>query len=297
MFEGVIPALITPFREDPSQSLDIEGLRSCIEHVISGGVHGLLPCGSTGESATMTHAEHVRVIEEAVSAANNRIPVIAGTGSNNTEEALLMTRAAKIAGADGALLISPYYNKPNRSGLLKHYKKVADVGLPVVVYNIPGRTGQNLPPDLIIEMAKTIPNIVAVKEASGNIDQMMAIIHGLEGVEREYPFVLTSGDDSLTLPVLSIGGQGCISVTANIEPKRMVAMYDAFVHGDMDKARKIHYELMELSKALFMDVNPVPVKRAAEIRGLIASGNVRLPLDSLNPQMTEKLREVLSHYD
>ncbi|HJK24264.1 MAG TPA: 4-hydroxy-tetrahydrodipicolinate synthase, partial [Methanocorpusculum sp.] len=206
MFEGMIPALITPFREDPSQSLDIEGLRSCIEHVISGGVHGLLPCGSTGESATMTHAEHIRVIEEAVSAANNRIPVIAGTGSNNTEEALLMTRAAKIAGADGALLISPYYNKPNRSGLLKHYKKVADVGLPVVVYNIPGRTGQNLPPDLIIEMAKTIPNIVAVKEASGNIDQMMAIIHGLEGVEREYPFVLTSGDDSLTLPVLSIGG-------------------------------------------------------------------------------------------
>ena len=297
MFEGVIPALITPFREDASQSLDIEGLRSCIEHVISGGVHGLLPCGSTGESATMTHAEHIRVIEEAVSAANNRIPVIAGTGSNNTEEALLMTRAAKIAGADGALLISPYYNKPNRSGLLKHYRKVADVGLPVVVYNIPGRTGQNLPADLIIEMAKTIPNIVAVKEASGNIDQMMAIIHGLEGVEREYPFVLTSGDDSLTLPVLSIGGKGCISVTANVEPRRMVAMYKAFVSGDLDGARKMHYELMELSKALFMDVNPVPVKRAAEIRGLIASGNVRLPLDSLSPAMTETLREVLSHYD
>ena len=297
MFEGMIPALITPFCEDASKSLDIEGLRSCIEHVISGGVHGILPCGSTGESATMTHAEHIRVIEEAVSAANNRIQVIAGTGSNNTEEALLMTHAAKIAGADGALLISPYYNKPNRSGLLKHYRKVADVGLPVVVYNIPGRTGQNLPADLIIEMAKTIPNIVAVKEASGNIDQMMAIIHGLEGVEREYPFVLTSGDDSLTLPVLSIGGKGCISVTANVEPRRMVAMYKAFVNGDMDGARKMHYELMELSNALFMDVNPVPVKRAAEIRGLIASGNVRLPLDSLSPAMTETLRGVLSHYD
>lgn len=297
MFEGVIPALITPFHEDASQSLDIEGLRNCIEYVIHGGVNGLLPCGSTGESATMTHAEHIRVIEEAVSAADNRIPVIAGTGSNNTEEALLMTRAAKLAGADGALLISPYYNKPNRSGLLKHYRKVADIGLPIIVYNIPGRTGQNLPADLILEMVKTIPNVVAVKEASGNIDQMMAIIHGLEGIEREYPFVLTSGDDSLMLPVLSIGGKGCISVTANIEPKRMVAMYHAFVSGDMDAARRIHYELMPLSKSLFMDVNPVPVKRAAELRGLIKSGSVRLPLDSLSQDMTAKLQEVLRNYD
>lgn len=297
MFEGVIPALITPFHEDTPLSLDIEGLRSCIEHVVRGGIHGLLPCGSTGESATLTHAEHIRVIEEAVSAANNRIPVIAGTGSNNTEEALLMTRAAKKAGADGALLISPYYNKPNRSGLLKHYRKVAEIGLPVVVYNIPGRTGQNLPADLILEMVKTMPNVVAVKEASGNIDQMMAIIHGLEDIERDLPFVLMSGDDSLTLPVLSIGGKGCISVAANIEPKRMVALYDAFMKGDLARARKTHYELMELSKSLFMDVNPVPVKRAAEIRGLIDSGCLRLPLDSLPPDMTASLREVLSHYD
>ena len=196
MFEGVIPALITPFNDDASQSLDIDGLRNCIEHVIRGGVHGLLACGSTGEAATMTHAEHIRVIEETVSAASNRIPALAGTGSNNTEEALLMTRAAKSTGADGVLLISPYYNKPNRSGLLKHYKKIADIGLPVIVYNIPGRTGQNLPADLIIEMVKTMPNVVAVKEASGNVDQMMAIIHGTQDLDREHPFILTSGDDS-----------------------------------------------------------------------------------------------------
>ncbi|HJJ29478.1 MAG TPA: 4-hydroxy-tetrahydrodipicolinate synthase [Methanocorpusculum sp.] len=296
MFEGVIPALITPFNDDASQSLDIDGLRNCIEHVIRGGVHGLLACGSTGEAATMTHAEHIRVIEETVSAASNRIPALAGTGSNNTEEALMMTRAAKSTGADGVLLISPYYNKPNRSGLLKHYKKVADIGLPVIVYNIPGRTGQNLPADLIIEMVKTMPNVVAVKEASGNVDQMMAIIHGTQDLEREHPFILTSGDDSLTLPVLSVGGQGCISVTANIEPRRMVQMYDLFRKCDTQAAMKKHYELMELSKALFMEVNPVPVKRAAEIRGLIKSGNVRLPLDSLGEQNTAVLREVLSHY-
>ena len=296
MFEGVIPALITPFNDDASQSLDIDGLRNCIEHVIRGGVHGLLACGSTGEAATMTHAEHIRVIEETVSAASNRIPALAGTGSNNTEEALLMTRAAKSTGADGVLLISPYYNKPNRSGLLKHYKKIADIGLPVIVYNIPGRTGQNLPADLIIEMVKTMPNVVAVKEASGNVDQMMAIIHGTQDLEREHPFILTSGDDSLTLPVLSVGGQGCISVTANIEPRRMVQMYDLFRKCDTQAAMKKHYELMELSKALFMEVNPVPVKRAAEIRGLINSGNVRLPLDSLGEQNTATLREVLSHY-
>lgn len=297
MFEGVIPALITPFKDDASQSIDIDGLRNCIEYVIKGGVDGLLACGSTGESATMTHAEHITVIEETVSAASNRIPAIAGTGSNNTEEALLMTRAAKMSGADAVLLISPYYNKPNRSGLIKHYKKVADIGLPVIVYNIPGRTGQNLPPDLIVEMVKTIPNIVAVKEASGNIDQMMAIINATKNMERDYPFILTSGDDSLTLPVLSIGGKGVISVTANIEPTRMKEMFRRFESGDIKGAMDMHYELMELSKALFMEVNPVPVKRAAEIRGLIKSGNVRLPLDSLGPENTEKLRTVLSHYD
>lgn len=297
MFEGVIPALITPFHDDASLSLDIEGLRNCIEHTIRGGVHGLLPCGTTGESATLTHTEHIRVIEEAVSASNNRIPVIAGTGSNNTDEALLMTKAAKLAGADAALLISPYYNKPNRAGLLKHYKKVAEIGLPVIVYNIPGRTGQNLSADLIVEMVRTIPNIVGIKEASGNLDQMMEIIYRLEGFERELPFILTSGDDGLMLPLLSVGGKGCISVTANIEPKRVVGIYNAFKKGDLAEAKRIHYELLTLTKTLFCDVNPVPVKRAAELRGLIKSGDVRMPLDALSPDLTMNLRGVLSRYD
>lgn len=297
MFEGVIPALITPFHDDPSQSIDVDSLRSCIEHAILGGVHGLLPCGTTGESATITHTEHIRVIEEAVSAATNRIPVIAGTGSNNTEEAILMTKAAKFAGADAALLISPYYNKPNWSGLIKHYQKVAEIGLPIIVYNIPGRTGQNLPPDLIVEMVKTIPNVVGIKEASGSIDQMMEIIQKTEGLERDYPFTLTSGDDGLMLPLLSVGGKGCISVTANIEPKRVVGIYNAFRKGDLAEAKKLHYELLTLTKALFMDVNPVPVKRAAELRGLIKSGNVRLPLDSISKEKDELLQEVLSRYD
>lgn len=297
MFKGVIPALITPFKNDMSQSLDLDGLRNCIEHVIKGGVHGVCVCGSTGESATLTYAEHISVIEETVSAVNNRIPVIAGTGSNNTQEASDLTLGAKKAGADAVLLISPYYNKPNRSGLLKHYRKVADVGLPVIVYNIPGRTGQNLPPDLILEMVNTIPNIAAVKEASGNIDQMMAIINGTKDLDREFPFTLLSGDDSLTLPILSFGGKGVISVTANIEPKRMVELYNRFMKCDIKGAIDMHYELMELSKAMFMDVNPVPVKRASELRGLINCGNVRLPLDNLSPEMTGKLKEVLSHYD
>ncbi|HJJ28656.1 MAG TPA: 4-hydroxy-tetrahydrodipicolinate synthase [Methanocorpusculum sp.] len=297
MFEGVIPALITPFNNDASQSVDVNGLRNTIEHVIKGGVHGVLACGSTGESATMTHAEHIRVVEETVSATSNRVAAIAGTGSNNTEEAVFMTRAAKMSGADGVLLISPYYNKPNRSGLLKHYKLVADVGLPVIVYNIPGRTGQNLSADLIIEMVKTIPNIVAVKEASGNIDQMMAIIDGTQDLERDYPFILTCGDDSLTLPVLSVGGKGVISVTANIEPERVVSMYNMFMNNDRLGAMKMHYELLELSKALFMEVNPVPVKMAAQIRGLVNYGGVRLPLDTMGPENSAKLKEVLSHYD
>lgn len=297
MFEGVIPALITPFQNDAEGSLDIEGFRNCIEHTIRGGVHGLLPCGTTGESATLTHEEHIRVIEEAVSASNNRIPVIAGTGSNNTEESLLMTKAAKKAGADAALLISPYYNKPNRSGLLKHYKKVAEIGLPVIVYNIPGRTGQNLLPDLIVEMVNTIPNVVGVKEASGSLDQMMEIIRQTEMIERDLPFSLTSGDDGLMLPLLTVGGKGCISVTANIEPARVVGIYNAFKKGDLMEAKRIHYELLPLTKNLFMDVNPVPVKRAAELRGLIKSGGVRMPLDQLSPELTAKLSGVLLNYD
>ncbi|MDV2482031.1 4-hydroxy-tetrahydrodipicolinate synthase [Methanoculleus sp. Wushi-C6] len=290
MFEGILPAIITPFHRDSGSSLDLEGLRSNIESLVQRGVHGVVPCGSTGESATLTFEEHEQVIGKTVEVVNGRVPVLAGTGSNNTEEAVRLTRSAKNAGADGALVISPYYNKPNRSGLVKHFTKLADLDLPVVLYNVPGRTGQNLQPDLVIELARH-PNIVGIKEASGDITQISRIIEGTQDEE----FVVLSGDDAMTLPVLAIGGAGVISVAANIDPGRMVRMYEAFRAGDLARAQGLHHELAPLMRAMFIDTNPIPVKRAVELIGM-AAGPVRLPLDELDGQRTEQLREVLVNY-
>ncbi|HPK81635.1 MAG TPA: 4-hydroxy-tetrahydrodipicolinate synthase [Methanoculleus sp.] len=291
MFEGILPAIITPFHRDSGMSLDIEGLRSNIESLLQRGIHGIVPCGSTGESATLTFEEHEQVISKTVEVVNGRIPVLAGTGSNNTEEAIRLTRAAKDAGADGALVISPYYNKPNRSGLVKHFTKLADIGLPIVLYNVPGRTGQNLLPDLVIELARH-PNIVGVKEASGDIVQISRIIEGT----RDEEFVVLSGDDAMTLPVLALGGAGVISVTANVDPGRMVQMYEAFRAGDLARAQDLHFELSPLMRAMFIDTNPIPVKKAVGLSGM-AAGPVRLPLDDLDGQKTEQLRKVLASYD
>lgn len=291
MFEGILPAIITPFHRDSGMSLDIEGLRSNIESLLQRGIHGIVPCGSTGESATLTFEEHEQVISKTVEVVNGRIPVLAGTGSNNTEEAIRLTRAAKDAGADGALVISPYYNKPNRSGLVKHFTKLADIGLPIVLYNVPGRTGQNLLPDLVIELARH-PNIVGVKEASGDIVQISRIIEGT----RDEEFVVLSGDDAMTLPVLALGGAGVISVTANVDPGRMAQMYEAFRAGDLARARDLHFELSPLMRAMFIDTNPIPVKKAVGLSGM-AAGPVRLPLDDLDEQKTEQLRKVLASYD
>ncbi|HOV67097.1 MAG TPA: 4-hydroxy-tetrahydrodipicolinate synthase, partial [Methanoregulaceae archaeon] len=201
MFEGVLPAVVTPFQTDVQQSLDLEGLRSNIEALIAAGVHGIVPTGSTGESATLTFEEHEKVVEVAVEAAGGKVPVLAGTGSNNTAEALRFTKAAKDLGADGALLISPYYNKPNRAGLVRHFTLIADLDIPTVLYNVPGRTGQNLAPDLVIELASH-PNIVGIKEASGNVAQVSQIIEGT----LDEDFSVISGDDNLTLPILALGG-------------------------------------------------------------------------------------------
>ncbi|RPJ52850.1 MAG: 4-hydroxy-tetrahydrodipicolinate synthase, partial [Methanobacteriota archaeon] len=264
--------------------------RSNIEFLISQGVHGIVPTGSTGESATLSFEEHEKAIEIAIDAANGRVPILAGTGSNNTAEAATLTKAAKDAGADGVLVISPYYNKPNRSGLVKHYTKLADIGCPVVVYNVPGRTGQNLEPDLIIELAKH-PNIVGVKEASGNISQISRIIEGT----RDEDFTVTSGDDNITLPILALGGAGVISVAANVEPARMVQLYEAYRAGDHAKALSLHYELSPLFRSMFIDTNPIPVKKAVELRGM-AAGPVRLPLDDLDAKKTEQLAAVLAAY-
>lgn len=288
MFEGVLPAIITPFKRNPSMSLDIPGLEKNIGFLLSCGVHGIVPCGSTGESATLTFEEHEKVIGVTVDTVNGKIPVLAGTGSNNTSEAIKLTKAAKDTGADGALVISPYYNKPNRAGLIKHYTKLADLDFPVVIYNVPGRTGQNLEPDLIAELAQH-PNIVGVKEASGNIGQISRIIEETQDED----FAVISGDDNITLPIMALGGAGVISVAANIDPKHMVAMYDALRLGDYQKALVLHFALSPLFRSMFIDTNPIPVKKAVELMGM-AGGPVRLPLDELDAKKTEQLRKVVA---
>jgi len=290
MFEGILPAIITPFYRDSRASLDIEGLQSNIESLLQRGVHGIVPCGSTGESATLTFEEHELVIGKTVEVVDGRVPVLAGTGSNKTEEAVRLTRPAKDAGADGALVISPYYNKPNRSGLVKHFTKLADLDLPIILYNVPGRTGQNLQPDLVAELARH-PNIVGIKEASGDITQISRIIEETQDEE----FGVISGDDAMTLPVLALGGAGVISVTANVDPGRMVGMYEAYRAGDLARARALHYELAPLMRAMFIDTNPIPVKKAVGLIGM-AAGPVRLPLDELDEAKTEQLRKVLVNH-
>ena len=288
MFEGVLPAIITPFKRNTAMGLDIQGLERNIEFLLSCGIHGIVPCGSTGESATLSFEEHEKVVAITVDKVRGRIPVVAGTGSNNTAEAVRLTKAAKEIGADGVLVISPYYNKPNRSGLVKHYTKLADLDIPVIMYNVPGRTGQNLEPDLVAELARH-PNIVAIKEASGNISQISRIIEDTQDEE----FVVISGDDNITLPIMALGGAGVISVAANVDPCRMVALYEALKHGDYQKALVLHYALSPLFRSMFIDTNPIPVKRAVELLGM-AGGPVRLPLDELDEKKTEQLRKVVA---
>ena len=288
MFEGVLPAIITPFKRNSAMGLDIQGLERNIEFLMSCGIHGIVPCGSTGESATLTFEEHEKVVQITVDKVKGRIPVIAGTGSNNTAEAVRLTKAAKDIGADGVLVISPYYNKPNRAGLIKHYTRLADLDVPIVIYNVPGRTGQNLAPDLIAELAQH-PYIVGVKEASGNIGQISRIIEETQDED----FSVISGDDNITLPIMALGGSGVISVAANVDPSRMVAMYEAMKQGDYQKALVLHFALSPLFRSMFIDTNPIPVKKAVELLGM-AGGPVRLPLDELDAKKTEQLKKVLA---
>jgi 4-hydroxy-tetrahydrodipicolinate synthase len=288
MFEGVLPAIITPFKRNPAMGLDIPGLEKNIGFLLSRGIHGIVPCGSTGESATLTFDEHEKVIDVTVDSVNGKIPVLAGTGSNNTAEAIRLTKAAKDIGADGVLVISPYYNKPNRAGLIKHYSRLADLDIPVVVYNVPGRTGQNLEPDLIAELAQH-PNIVGVKEASGNIGQISRIIEETQDED----FAVISGDDNITLPIMALGGSGVISVAANVDPARMVSMCEAMQRRDYQKALVLHFALSPLFRSMFIDTNPIPVKKAVELMGM-AGGPVRLPLDELDEKKTEQLKKVLA---
>ncbi|MDP2841721.1 MAG: 4-hydroxy-tetrahydrodipicolinate synthase [Candidatus Methanoperedens sp.] len=285
MIEGVLPALITPFTKD--NRVDKDGIRQNIEFLIDGGVSGVVPCGTTGEAATLSIKEHEKVIEYAVEFSS--VPVVAGTGSNNTTEALELTKFAKDAGADAALLITPYYNKPNDSGMLKHFMTIADgVDIPIIIYNVPSRTGINLKPELTAKLAK-VSNIVGIKEASGSLDQVTRIIELTKGED----FAVLSGDDGLTLPILSIGGTGVISVVANVAPKLVISMVEAFRNGDLEKARELHLTLAPLIRAMFLETNPIPVKKAVELIGLPA-GNLRLPLAPISTDNEKKLKAALN---
>ena len=286
MIDGVLPALITPFTKD--NKIDKHGLEQNIGFLIENGVSGIVPCGTTGESATLSIKEHENVIEIAVECST--VPVVAGTGSNNTTEAIELTRFAKDAGADAALLITPYYNKPNDSGMLAHFKKVAnEVDIPMIVYNVPSRTGINLKPEIVAELAKE-SNIVGIKEASGNLDQVTRIIE----MTQDEDFVVLSGDDGLTLPIMALGGAGVISVVANVAPKLTVSMVEAFRRGDTGEARRLHLALAPLIRAVFLETNPIPIKKAVELIGL-PGGHLRLPLAQISEDNERKLKAALDN--
>lgn len=288
MIEGSIVALITPFKNG---KIDWEQLERLIEFHIENGTHGILTMGTTGESATHTHDEHNEVNRFVVKKANHRIKVIAGTGSNSTKEALELAKEAEQAGADAHLSIVPYYNKPTQKGLFVHFKTIADsVKLPMIVYNVPGRTGVNLLPQTVARLAE-IPNIIGIKEASGDVRQCQEILE-LTGTD----FALFSGDDFINYPLLAIGGKGFISVTANIVPRKLADIYNKWVTGDPEQqmeARKLHYSLLPLHRAMFLETNPIPVKTAAKLMGLIDTLEFRSPLAPMSDENLTKLEQTL----
>ena len=287
MFKGAIVAIVTPFKNG---RVDEEKLRELIEFQIENGTDGIVPCGTTGESPTLSHEEHDRVIEITVDAVKRRVPVIAGTGSNSTAEALRLTEHAREVGADGALMVCPYYNRPTQEGLYQHYKTVAEkVKIPIIVYNIPGRTGVNLLPETMARLAK-VPGIVGTKEASGSLKQMHEVIQ-LCGPD----FAVLSGDDFFTYPLLCLGGHGIISVVSNIVPGDMAALVDAFAAGDLQKAKNLHYRMAPLVDSLFIETNPTPVKAALAMMGKIEY-EVRLPLAKMSEANYEKLRKIMINY-
>jgi len=288
MFKGSIVAIVTPFRNG---KVDEKKLRELIEFQLKNGTSGIVPCGTTGESATLTFDEHEKVIEIAIEQVNKRVPVIAGTGSNSTEEAIMLTRQAASSGADASLQVSPYYNRPTQEGLYRHFKAVAQsVKIPIILYNIASRTGVNIEPETIARLAGDCKNIVAVKEASGNLDQMSKI-------KALCPpgFQLISGDDSLTLPVLSIGGTGVISVVANILPRDVADMVSAFEEGNIKKAQRINRKLFPLIKACFIETNPIPVKTAMGLLGM-CEPDLRLPMCRMSADNLAKLNKALKDY-
>ncbi len=287
MLKGAITAIVTPFKNG---AFDEEAYRQLIEFQIQGGIHGIVPCGTTGESATLSHTEHKRVVEACIDQVKKRVPVIAGTGSNNTAEALELTKHAEAGGADYALMITPYYNKPTQEGLYRHYQTIcSQTKIPIVVYNVPSRTSVNLLPETVARLTE-FPNIVGIKEATGDLKQCAKVAE-LCG-DR---IALISGDDFTVLPLMAVGGAGVISVVSNVVPGDMAGLCNAFFAGKLEEARKLHYKMWPLMEAMFYETNPAPAKTALKLLGKI-TGEVRQPLCPMSNANEDKLRQVMVKY-
>ena len=287
-FQGSFVAMVTPFRNG---KVDEAKLRELVEFHVTNGTDGLIPCGTTGESPTLSHDEHHRVVELVIEAARGRIRVVAGTGSYSTSDALEMTKHAERAGAAGALVVNPYYNKPTQEGLYRHFRAVAEsVAIPILVYNIQGRTAINVETDTMARLARDVKNVVGVKEASGSLDQMSQVIAAC-GPD----FSVLSGDDNITLPLLAIGGSGVVSVIANIVPRETADLVHAALEGDWKRARDLHFRLFPLARAAFLETNPIPIKEAMAMAGMLEP-EFRLPMCRMSDANREKLRAILKPY-
>jgi len=287
MFTGSMVALVTPFKDG---KVDWQSLENLIEFHIQNGTRGIVPCGTTGESATLSHEEHDAVVKTVVKTVAKRVPVIAGTGSNSTAEAARLTRAAEKSGADGALLISPYYNRPTQEGIYQHYRKVAsEVGIPIIVYNIPGRTGSKIEPETLARMAE-IDNIAGVKEATGSVDQAIDVIRLCGDRLAVY-----SGEDSLIFSLMALGGKGVISTVANVAPKETAELAEACLKGDWEQGRRLQFKLIPLIRSLFIETNPIPVKTALSLMGK-CTGDLRLPLTAMAEGNLSKLRQAMASF-
>ena len=285
MFTGSIVAMVTPFKDG---EVDYDKIGELVQYHIDNGTNAIIPCGTTGESPTLTHREHREVIEKVIEAAAGRIPVIAGTGSNNTSEAVSMTRHAKETGANGSLIITPYYNKPTQQGIYEHYKAILEeVDIPIIVYNVPSRTGVSISAETVARLAE-FDNIVAIKEATGDIDQASQILNLCD-------ITVLSGDDSLTLPIMSIGGKGVVSVLANILPREVSELTSSFLKGEIENAQRLHKSLFPVCKAMFIETNPIPVKTAMKLLDRL-NGEMRLPLCNMSKEHERQLKIALEKY-
>lgn len=285
MFTGSIVAMVTPFKNG---EVDYDKLGELVDYHIENGTNAIIPCGTTGESPTLSHSEHGEVVGKVIEVSNGRIPVIAGTGSNNTSEAISLTRHAKETGADGSLIITPYYNKPTQQGLYDHYKAILDeVDIPIIIYNVPSRTGVSISPETVARLFE-FNNIVAVKEATGDIDQASHILNLCD-------ITVLSGDDSLTLPIMSVGGKGVVSVLANILPREVSELTSSILNGEIENSQRIHKSLFQLCKAMFIETNPIPIKTAMKLLGRL-NGEMRLPLCNMSDEHEKQLKKVLEEH-